>query len=259
MLGIKSIHSKQRLESLKNDNIRVIRHPDHGLLPLLWAHHEKVVVVDQVVAFLGGIDLCFGRWDTSRHRLTDGRTEQGRSEHDGEARQVSRGGIINSSRPGLPGLPGDPGQARNSITNLVSSRSEFFISLPMIYLASSNEEPKKVGLGEKLKNSTSGAIRSLTSPNKSARYSAQDEEEIEEGRDLLDGAVMTKPKVSDEMTREDAACPWPGKDFVNFIVRDVTEPDNHEADNSDRARTVRMPWHDVGVAVRGDAARDVAR
>ena len=47
---------------------RVARHPDHAPLPSMWAHHEKMVVVDQSAVFLGGIDLCFGRWDDHRHR-----------------------------------------------------------------------------------------------------------------------------------------------------------------------------------------------
>lgn len=34
----------------------------------LWAHHEKIVCIDQTTAFVGGIDLCYGRWDTSEHR-----------------------------------------------------------------------------------------------------------------------------------------------------------------------------------------------
>lgn len=37
----------------------------------LWAHHEKLVVIDQTYAFVGGIDLCFGRWDDGNHRLAD--------------------------------------------------------------------------------------------------------------------------------------------------------------------------------------------
>ena len=37
----------------------------------LWAHHEKLVIVDQKIAFVGGIDLCYGRWDNSKHKLTD--------------------------------------------------------------------------------------------------------------------------------------------------------------------------------------------
>ena len=45
--------------------LQVIRHPDHypsgGVF--LWSHHEKLVIIDQKIAFVGGIDLCFGRWD----------------------------------------------------------------------------------------------------------------------------------------------------------------------------------------------------
>jgi len=36
-----------------------------------WAHHEKICVVDHMVAFVGGIDLCFGRWDTPQHTVVD--------------------------------------------------------------------------------------------------------------------------------------------------------------------------------------------
>ncbi|KAK5958018.1 Phospholipase D1 [Knufia fluminis] len=36
-----------------------------------WAHHEKLCIVDHSLAFVGGIDLCFGRWDTPQHTLTD--------------------------------------------------------------------------------------------------------------------------------------------------------------------------------------------
>jgi phospholipase D1/2 len=36
-----------------------------------WAHHEKVCVIDHTIAFVGGIDLCFGRWDTPQHAVTD--------------------------------------------------------------------------------------------------------------------------------------------------------------------------------------------
>lgn len=52
--------------------LQVMRHPDHmPSTALLWAHHEKTVVIDQSLAFLGGIDLAYGRWDDSQHRLTD--------------------------------------------------------------------------------------------------------------------------------------------------------------------------------------------
>lgn len=53
----------------KNQNIKVLRHPEHFIDGVfLWSHHEKFVIIDQSVAFLGGIDLCFGRWDDDYHR-----------------------------------------------------------------------------------------------------------------------------------------------------------------------------------------------
>lgn len=68
-LGLNSYYSKQRLLEDCNDNIKVLRHPDHAKVGVfLWAHHEKIVVVDQSYAFLGGIDLCYGRWDDYNHR-----------------------------------------------------------------------------------------------------------------------------------------------------------------------------------------------
>lgn len=54
--------------------LQVFRHPDHKgteMKNYLWAHHEKLVIVDQQYAFVGGIDLCYGRWDTNMHPLTD--------------------------------------------------------------------------------------------------------------------------------------------------------------------------------------------
>ena len=38
------------------------KHPPSG------SHHQKVVVVDDAVAFVGGMDLAHGRWDTPAHR-----------------------------------------------------------------------------------------------------------------------------------------------------------------------------------------------
>jgi phosphatidylserine/phosphatidylglycerophosphate/cardiolipin synthase-like enzyme len=35
------------------------------------SHHQKIVVVDDAVAFVGGLDLTRGRWDTPRHSVKD--------------------------------------------------------------------------------------------------------------------------------------------------------------------------------------------
>uniref|UniRef100_H2SLG2 Phospholipase n=1 Tax=Takifugu rubripes TaxID=31033 RepID=H2SLG2_TAKRU len=70
-LGINSGYSKRTLLRL-HPNIKVMRNPDHvSSAVYLWAHHEKIIVVDQSVAFVGGIDLAYGRWDDWEHRLTD--------------------------------------------------------------------------------------------------------------------------------------------------------------------------------------------
>jgi len=41
------------------------------------SHHQKVVVVDDEVAFVGGVDLTLHRWDTPEHRPRDGRRLDG--------------------------------------------------------------------------------------------------------------------------------------------------------------------------------------
>lgn len=46
-----------------------------GHHPTGASHHEKVVVVDDRVAFIGGIDLARNRWDSSEHRPEDPRRQ----------------------------------------------------------------------------------------------------------------------------------------------------------------------------------------
>ena len=109
-LTVSSSHTKHALEGL-HPNIAVFRHPDHlpdaptiqanlasdfqnlslnaatiskmgsdtlqqiyGMsdnVILYWAHHEKLCLIDGRIAFMGGLDLCFGRWDTHSHPITD--------------------------------------------------------------------------------------------------------------------------------------------------------------------------------------------
>ncbi|MGH7767501.1 MAG: VTT domain-containing protein [Candidatus Binatia bacterium] len=41
--------------------------------PLGASHHSKIVVVDDAIAFAGGLDLSKGRWDTPKHPCKDSR------------------------------------------------------------------------------------------------------------------------------------------------------------------------------------------
>ena len=68
-LTLDSLHTKTVLNNL-HKNIKVTRHPK-GKFELLWSHHEKIVIIDQTIAYVGGLDLCWGRYDTSNHILTE--------------------------------------------------------------------------------------------------------------------------------------------------------------------------------------------
>ncbi|HJR71773.1 MAG TPA: VTT domain-containing protein [Gammaproteobacteria bacterium] len=48
-------------------------------LPLGASHHEKLVVIDDSVAYCGGIDLTLQRWDTAEHRVDDPRRRDPKS------------------------------------------------------------------------------------------------------------------------------------------------------------------------------------
>lgn len=70
-IPIDSEHTKFSLLDL-HPNVFVQRSPNQiRQNTFFWAHHEKICVVDHMVAFVGGIDLCFGRWDTPQHSVVD--------------------------------------------------------------------------------------------------------------------------------------------------------------------------------------------
>ena len=75
LLDLGSDHAVKLLGEHRNIEIR--RHPDalsgiqHPETLFRWSHHEKMVIVDRSIAFIGGIDLCYGRWDTRYHELMD--------------------------------------------------------------------------------------------------------------------------------------------------------------------------------------------
>lgn len=73
-LSLDSKHTKTTLNNL-HANIRVTRHPK-GATDLLWSHHEKLVIIDQHVAFVGGLDICWGRYDNHNHPIVDEYNEQ---------------------------------------------------------------------------------------------------------------------------------------------------------------------------------------
>uniref|UniRef100_A0A674DZA2 Phospholipase n=1 Tax=Salmo trutta TaxID=8032 RepID=A0A674DZA2_SALTR len=70
-LGINSGHSKRTLMDM-HPNIKVcLRHSNLSSSCFHCWCYTKMVAIDQSVAFVGGLDLAFGRWDDSQYRLTD--------------------------------------------------------------------------------------------------------------------------------------------------------------------------------------------
>ena len=61
-----SEHVRNSLSKL-HPRIKVLRHPQFSVW--LWSHHEKMVIIDRMLVFLGGLDLTWGRWDTGDHHL----------------------------------------------------------------------------------------------------------------------------------------------------------------------------------------------
>ncbi|KAF2683081.1 phospholipase D [Lentithecium fluviatile CBS 122367] len=142
-IPIDSEYSKYSLLDL-HPNVFVQRSPNQiRQNTFFWAHHEKICVVDHTVAFCGGVDLCFGRWDTPQHTVVD---------------------------------------------------------------------------------------------------------------DKLTGFELDdKPKDSDHCQL------WPGKDYSNPRVQDFFALDKPYEEMYDRSKIPRMPWHDIGMQIVGQPARDLTR
>ena len=71
---LNSKYAKEVLISL-SPNIKVARHPNE--LISFWSHHEKILIIDNELVLIGGIDLSFGRVDTKEHPLFDYPDENG--------------------------------------------------------------------------------------------------------------------------------------------------------------------------------------
>lgn len=56
-MPLDSAYSKKELESLFPSNIHVLAHPYS--VPINWTHHQKLLIVDQDIAFVGGLGTVF--------------------------------------------------------------------------------------------------------------------------------------------------------------------------------------------------------
>uniref|UniRef100_A0A673MZ38 phospholipase D n=1 Tax=Sinocyclocheilus rhinocerous TaxID=307959 RepID=A0A673MZ38_9TELE len=237
-LGINSEYSKRTLLQL-HPNIKVMRHPDHVSSSVyLWAHHEKIVVIDQSVAFVGGIDLAYGRWDDVEHRLTDIGSVTRTFPVSAEVWEISYF-ILNTSE----GSPAMASQSNGPSTVHTNGKS-----LPVDTV----DQPKLKGQG-KTKKTRFSIRRHLQkhglAPADSVSSGESSEEKTEAAQDLQADVIGLMGN-----TRF-----WHGKDYCNFVHKDWVQLDKPFDDFIDRHITPRMPWHDIASVVHGKAARDVAR
>ncbi|XP_043259352.1 phospholipase D2 [Colletes gigas] len=295
-LGINSFYSKQRLVEKCSENIKVLRHPDHARVGVfLWAHHEKIVVVDQSIAFLGGIDLCYGRWDNNEHRLVDlGST------HHSSIYIPSKGKLTNTSSKKVSAKTNKHvllplAIATNTIVMattrsipvwpMMNTKMPTPLSLPqlspedlMLLQSPENADTMKCNTPNTERKNLFGMAKDTVGKVKqniklkrqeliNMVYSPQEGNSDDE--DVVDCNTVETPIEPNESVIYDevdtfseypgTAKLWLGKDYTNFIVKDFNDLEKPYQDLVDRSTTPRMPWHDIGVMVQGASARDVAR
>lgn len=231
-LGINSEYSKRTLMRL-HPNIKVMRHPDHVSSSVyLWAHHEKLVIIDQSVAFVGGIDLAYGRWDDNEHRLTDV----------GSVKRVIGGQSLGS-------LTAETTESMESLR--LKDKNESDKDLPILN-PPDDANSKLKGIGKPRKFSKFSLYRQLH------RHHLHDTDSISSIDSASNTASLRSVQTRvGELHGETRF--WHGKDYCNFVFKDWIQLDKPFADFIDRHSTPRMPWHDIASAVHGKAARDVAR
>ncbi|KAF3703833.1 Phospholipase D1 [Channa argus] len=226
-LGINSGYSKRTLLHL-HPNIKVMRHPDHvSSTVYLWAHHEKILVIDQSVAFVGGIDLAYGRWDDREHRLTD-------------VGSVTLSSLEQASAASTNDVPASGGSA-------TCERNGTGFST----VTDAVEQPRMKGHGKLRKNRFS--IKRHLQKHGLAQPDSDSDLETEE----LSGSVRSLHTGVGELFGNTRF--WHGKDYCNFVHKDWIQLEKPFDDFIDRHTTPRMPWHDIASVVHGKAARDVAR
>ncbi|XP_053566112.1 phospholipase D1 [Bombina bombina] len=234
-LGINSEYSKRTLLRV-HPNIKVMRHPDHMSSSVyLWAHHEKLVVIDQSVAFVGGIDLAYGRWDDDEHRLTDV----------GSVKRI----LPSQSISAINTLVTDDTKALNGerktfASNILQSQSKQDEDVM--------DSSKIKGFGKSRKFAKFSLYKQLHKHNMQHADSVSSIDSQSHR-----GSVHSLQTGVGELLGETRF--WHGKDYCNFVFKDWVQLDKPFDDFIDRYQTPRMPWHDISSVVHGKAARDVAR
>ncbi|XP_067898888.1 phospholipase D1-like isoform X2 [Heterodontus francisci] len=232
-LGINSEYSKRTLMHL-HPNIKVMRHPDHVSSSVyLWAHHEKIVVIDQSVAFVGGIDLAYGRWDDHEHRLTD-------------VGSVSR----NTCSPSVA----TNNQTPVTMPSEVEEAPRNTAKVTLERCADEVDSSRMKGIG---KSKRSFPVLNLVKQLQRQNLEDSDSVSSIDSTDHERGSNCSLRTNIGELVGQTRF--WHGKDYCNFVFKDWVQLDKPFDDFINRYTTPRMPWHDIAAVVHGKAARNMAR
>ncbi|XP_062376770.1 phospholipase D1 isoform X1 [Sardina pilchardus] len=253
-LGINSEYSKRTLMHL-HPNIKVMRHPDHVSSSVyLWAHHEKIIVIDQSVAFVGGIDLAYGRWDDCEHRLTDvGSVTRAMQNTEAETEAMASPAKCPPTSNGK-GVPTDDSLDQPKLKGQGRGRRTRF---------SIRRHLQKRGLTHADSVSTidseEGWSNSISSQHNLIPGRWMELKVDSPSGPSLPGADSAQNTQADVVGLLGNTRFWHGKDYCNFVHKDWIQLEKPFDDFIDRHTTPRMPWHDIASVVHGRAARDVAR
>ena len=58
-----------------NKNINLIRFPKNSK-NVLWTNHEKLVIIDDIMGYVGGFNLCWGSYDNIKHPIYEEENEE---------------------------------------------------------------------------------------------------------------------------------------------------------------------------------------
>ncbi|CAH8441474.1 unnamed protein product [Schistosoma turkestanicum] len=269
----RSLKVKRWLRSL-HSNIYIYRSPRSTRL---WSHHEKMVAVDQSIVFLGGIDLCFGRWDTNDHRLQDVHKIARVQKVNAELRRIrslrkrSRSNVYSQSKQAtdfanleMHNIESDGDQTSSSgeqtpkprhrrLTNVIQRAGDAMLSI-MYQMALDKKESLRV-----LDDQMSPAYCESEWGNYDKDINlVYDNPSFEE--DTTTNILVRKELASlEELSQAGQRCTWIGQDYVNWSLVEPTAKEHPALDLVDRTCVPRTPWHDVGCVFVGTAACDISR
>ncbi|ODQ64212.1 phospholipase D/nuclease [Nadsonia fulvescens var. elongata DSM 6958] len=275
-IPIDSNYSKYSLLDL-HPNIYVMRSPNQLMQnTYFWAHHEKLFIIDHTVGFVGGLDLCFGRYDTFEHALNDdspdivdkGQKTMNETSLAVVPASVSASVPLSVMNPAK--MP--PAASASNLTNNFNS----------------NTNPRANNLASDITPVSSIMQPPMSAPTTAGTSTTITDESITSvGSESVATTSTVVPASSNLSTVPPGSTPfndnklsslvtpfepssatnlgangtqiWPGKDYSNPRVKDFYDLDKPFEDMYDRNKVPRMPWHDVHMMTMGNPARDLAR